>query len=422
MVSGSDVAFDPPIGPALRELRVRCLEGYDASHLDAVPRSGRRGQRDPARQRRGRRGRSGSACHEPRCRARCASTSSPDGGRWSSTGTHGKTTTSAMCALVALEGGARAGLVHRRHPEGAGRRRVVRLHQGAARPRARRPSSSRATSTTRSTGTSSRSSSTTWASSPDDVVILTSVEHDHIDIYPDVASYEAAFQALVRQVPDRGLIVCDAHDARARVIAAEAKARVVLLRARGRRHGRGAPDVARSSRPRDARRLAGVRPLRRRHVLRPVRPAGSGASQRPQRPRGPRRHGGRLRGEPQRRARASGSLRGCQAPSRPAGRARRRARLRRLRAPPDGGGRDAPRPARAAPGGSALGRVRAAQRDGLSRHPPGGLRALLRRGRPRPARTAGACEHSAAPSASTWRGWRGSSARRPWLRRTSTRS
>src|SRR5579859_3104478 len=36
-VSGSDTAFDPPIGPALRELGVRCLDGYDAAHLEPTP-------------------------------------------------------------------------------------------------------------------------------------------------------------------------------------------------------------------------------------------------------------------------------------------------------------------------------------------------------------------------------------------------
>src|SRR5271167_3432624 len=36
-VSGSDVAFDPPVGPMLRALGVRCFEGYDASHLEPRP-------------------------------------------------------------------------------------------------------------------------------------------------------------------------------------------------------------------------------------------------------------------------------------------------------------------------------------------------------------------------------------------------
>ncbi|HTB73382.1 MAG TPA: Mur ligase domain-containing protein, partial [Polyangiaceae bacterium] len=36
-VSGSDVAFDPPVGPMLRALGMRCLEGYDAAHLEPRP-------------------------------------------------------------------------------------------------------------------------------------------------------------------------------------------------------------------------------------------------------------------------------------------------------------------------------------------------------------------------------------------------
>ena len=40
---------------------------------------------------------------------------------------------------------------------------------------------------------------------PRPVVILTSCEHDHIDIYPDAASYEAQFVELVTRVPEDGL-------------------------------------------------------------------------------------------------------------------------------------------------------------------------------------------------------------------------
>src|ERR1019366_7994606 len=36
-VSGSDVAFNPPVGPMLKTLGVRCLEGYDAANLDPRP-------------------------------------------------------------------------------------------------------------------------------------------------------------------------------------------------------------------------------------------------------------------------------------------------------------------------------------------------------------------------------------------------
>ena len=34
-VSGSDMAFDPPMGPALEVAGIRCVQGYDASHIDA---------------------------------------------------------------------------------------------------------------------------------------------------------------------------------------------------------------------------------------------------------------------------------------------------------------------------------------------------------------------------------------------------
>src|SRR5262245_37283248 len=36
-VSGSDVAFDPPMGPALAEWGIRCLTGFDPAHLEPPP-------------------------------------------------------------------------------------------------------------------------------------------------------------------------------------------------------------------------------------------------------------------------------------------------------------------------------------------------------------------------------------------------
>ncbi len=36
-VSGSDVAFDPPMGPALEAWGVRCLPGFDPRHLEPAP-------------------------------------------------------------------------------------------------------------------------------------------------------------------------------------------------------------------------------------------------------------------------------------------------------------------------------------------------------------------------------------------------
>src|SRR5438552_5420002 len=36
-VSGSDASFDPPMGPALKDAGIACLEGYDRSRIDALP-------------------------------------------------------------------------------------------------------------------------------------------------------------------------------------------------------------------------------------------------------------------------------------------------------------------------------------------------------------------------------------------------
>jgi UDP-N-acetylmuramate: L-alanyl-gamma-D-glutamyl-meso-diaminopimelate ligase len=45
-----------------------------------------------------------------------------------------------------------------------------------------------------------------------DVAILTSIEHDHIDIYPRFEDYRAAFERFVRQLPQEGLLIAYAGD------------------------------------------------------------------------------------------------------------------------------------------------------------------------------------------------------------------
>jgi UDP-N-acetylmuramate: L-alanyl-gamma-D-glutamyl-meso-diaminopimelate ligase len=43
-------------------------------------------------------------------------------------------------------------------------------------------------------------------------VILTSIEHDHIDIYPTLDSYLSAFKQLLAKVPEHGLVIANAAD------------------------------------------------------------------------------------------------------------------------------------------------------------------------------------------------------------------
>ncbi|MBW2463256.1 MAG: UDP-N-acetylmuramate:L-alanyl-gamma-D-glutamyl-meso-diaminopimelate ligase, partial [Deltaproteobacteria bacterium] len=56
--------------------------------------------------------------------------------------------------------------------------------------------------------------------------ILTSLEHDHIDIYPDMDSYRAAFDGFVDRMPEDGVLVAWAGDPEVRRVAERAKCRV----------------------------------------------------------------------------------------------------------------------------------------------------------------------------------------------------
>jgi UDP-N-acetylmuramate: L-alanyl-gamma-D-glutamyl-meso-diaminopimelate ligase len=220
-VSGSDVAFDPPIGPTLEAAEVRCMTGYEAAHVEGAKRPdlvvvgnairSNNPEAQAAEQLRLTRVSMSGALRERFLTGRRALVVA---------GTHGKTTTSAMCAWLleraGFEPGWFIGGIPKGLPAGAaiGSTRV-RLDRGRA----------------PFVVEGDEYDAVYWHKkpkfldyvgvSPDDVVILTSVEHDHVDIYPDVASYEAAFRELLQRVPEGGLVVCDARDARARAIVRE---------------------------------------------------------------------------------------------------------------------------------------------------------------------------------------------------------
>lgn len=71
-----------------------------------------------------------------------------------------------------------------------------------------------------------------WHYRPE-VAIITSIEHDHIDIYPDEASYVAAFRGFVERVPESGLIVAACNDARVVEVARRAHAEVAWFALEG---------------------------------------------------------------------------------------------------------------------------------------------------------------------------------------------
>jgi UDP-N-acetylmuramate: L-alanyl-gamma-D-glutamyl-meso-diaminopimelate ligase len=220
-VTGSDVRFDPPVGPTLQAVGVVCLMGYKSDHLEPRPdlcvvgnAIGRGNPEAEAAERLGIERVSMSSA----LRRYFLAKRSP----LIVAGTHGKTTTSAMCAWLLLQAGFEPGWFIGGIPKGlSSSARVgsplVRV-AGLAGPAPfvvegdeyddvywqKRPKF------LDYVGVSSK-----------DVVIVTSIEHDHLDVYPDVSSYESAFRALVQKVPKGGLIVCNARDARARAIVSE---------------------------------------------------------------------------------------------------------------------------------------------------------------------------------------------------------
>jgi UDP-N-acetylmuramate: L-alanyl-gamma-D-glutamyl-meso-diaminopimelate ligase len=224
-VTGSDVRFDPPIGPTLQAHGVKCLIGYESEHVDPAAdlvvvgnAIGRGNPEAEAAQRLGieRVSMSGAL------RRYFLAKRTP----LVVTGTHGKTTTSAMCAWLLYQGGFEPGWFIGGIPKGLGAGARI----GSTRVRL---AGGRAPFVVEG----DEYDDVYWHKRPkfldyvgvtaDDVIVITSIEHDHMDIYPDVGSYEAAFRALVRKVPRGGLIVCNARDARVRaIVEEEASARI----------------------------------------------------------------------------------------------------------------------------------------------------------------------------------------------------
>src|SRR5512146_2915393 len=197
-VSGSDVAFYPPMGPALERWGIRLMTGFDPAHLDPKP--------DLVV--------IGNVCRPWNPEAKAAR----DGGLRTTTmahalaehilegtsplvvgGTHGKTTTSALCAFLLHETGRDPGFLIGGIPKNFDT--SFRLPNAASRGGPRLPLAGAA-------GTSQRRTPFVvegdeydtaffektpkfWHYRPE-VAIVTSIEHDHIDIYPDAASYRAA--------------------------------------------------------------------------------------------------------------------------------------------------------------------------------------------------------------------------------------
>ncbi len=229
-VSGSDTSFYPPMGPALERWGIRLVEGFDPKHLDPKP--------DLVV--------IGNVCRPTNVEARAAI----DGGLKTSSmahalaehvlegrsplvvgGTHGKTTTSALAAHILFEAGCDPGFLigglpknfdtSFRIPERTSRGLPL---LGAARGARARKTPFVVEGDEYDTAFFEKTPKF-WHYRPE-VAIVTSIEHDHIDIYPDASSYEAAFRGFFDRIPESGLLVAAANDKTVVRLAREAKCEV----------------------------------------------------------------------------------------------------------------------------------------------------------------------------------------------------
>lgn len=212
-VTGSDRAFYPPMGPALERWGVETMPGWDPANLEPAPELVV----------------VGNVCRPDNPEARAAL----DGGlrcmsfpqvmeelflqerrSFVIAGTHGKTTTSTLLSFLLdethLEPGFLLGGVPRDFEQasrlgGEGAPFVIEGDEYDSAFFEKSPKF--------------------WRYRPF-AVALTSIEHDHIDIYPDEASYLAAFEGLIERIPEDGILVAWAGCPRVRALAKKAKCRV----------------------------------------------------------------------------------------------------------------------------------------------------------------------------------------------------
>ena len=212
-VSGSDVAFDPPIGPALGEWGVKTLVGFEPSHLTPAP--------DLVVV--------GNVCRPNNPEARAAI----DGGLPYThiagaldrfvlegasalvvAGTHGKTTTTSLAAWLLESTGFQPGFLigglPKNFPRGfrAPRRELERRLPSGNKPARRPPFVIEGDEY----DTAFFEKTAKFLHYRAEVVILTSIEHDHIDIYPTLEGYLEAFEKLLAKLPQNGLVIANAAD------------------------------------------------------------------------------------------------------------------------------------------------------------------------------------------------------------------
>lgn len=212
-VTGSDTAFYPPIGPALLQWGVETKQGWDPANLEPRP--------DLVV--------IGNVCRRDNVEARAAI----DGGMryvsmpglleeqflsaWPAfvvAGTHGKTTTSTLLAYLLSATGKDPGFLVGGVPKNFDE--SFRLGHASA---------PFVIEGDEYDSAFFEKTPKFWRYKPW-AAIVTSVEHDHVDIYPTMDSYRDAFVEFVTRIPEDGLLVLAANEPEARALAKHAKCRI----------------------------------------------------------------------------------------------------------------------------------------------------------------------------------------------------
>lgn len=213
-VTGSDKAFYAPMGPSLARWGVEMMEGYDPANLEPAP--------DLVVV--------GNVCRPDHPEARAAIDRGLPYASFPATlaehfledrqplvvaGTHGKTTTSTLLSYLLDRAGQRPGMLVGGVPVDFDRSFALGVSGGPFVVEGDEYDSAFFEKTPK-----------LWQYRAQGA-ILTSVEHDHIDIYPDEPSYLAAFERFVAEMPEDGVLVAWAGSPAVRAVASKASCRVV---------------------------------------------------------------------------------------------------------------------------------------------------------------------------------------------------
>jgi UDP-N-acetylmuramate: L-alanyl-gamma-D-glutamyl-meso-diaminopimelate ligase len=212
-VTGSDTAFDPPVGPYLEQLGIECLPGWNAGNLDKHPdlvvvgnvcrpdnpeavEAMKRGLRTVSMP---------AALAEQVLSQRRPMVVA---------GTHGKTTTSTLLAYLLRQVGSDAGFFIGGIPLNFERSSVLGSEGAPFVIEGDEYDSAFFEKVPKF-----------WSYRPA-AAILTSIEYDHVDIFPDVDAYLDAFRRFVGLIPSDGWLFAWAGDALVREVASTATCRL----------------------------------------------------------------------------------------------------------------------------------------------------------------------------------------------------